>query len=184
MGGWRAYPSAGSAYTYVGSAIHPSLGYLTGWSITMDYLLNPIVCVIWCAKAAGNLLPQVPYSLLALGFALLFTLVNLGRLETSARFNRWLVIMMSVVEVVFFGYAIRFITLVHLAPAAFVRPFYDAQTFSWSALSSGTAIAALTYISFDGVSTLCEEVENPRRNIMLAIVLTCVITGILAGLEV
>ena len=38
----RVYPSAGSAYTYVGREIHPSLGYVTGWSMTMDYMLNPI----------------------------------------------------------------------------------------------------------------------------------------------
>src|SRR5262245_46450852 len=43
----RAYPSAGSAYTYVTNAIHPGFGYLTGWSITLDYLLNPIICTIW-----------------------------------------------------------------------------------------------------------------------------------------
>ena len=42
----------------------------------------------------------------------------------------------------------------------------------------------LTYIGFDGISTLSEEVENPRRNIMLATVLVCVITGVLASLEV
>src|SRR6202012_1753025 len=29
-----------------------------------------------------------------------------------------------------------------------------------------------------------EEVENPRRNIMLATVLVCLITGVLSGLEV
>src|ERR1700688_1910113 len=28
----RAYPSAGSAYTYVGQEIHTSLGYITGWA--------------------------------------------------------------------------------------------------------------------------------------------------------
>ena len=32
----------------------------------------------------------------------------------------------------------------------------------------------LTYIGFDGISTLSEEAENPRRNILLATVLTCV----------
>src|SRR5437867_7465728 len=93
----RVYPSAGSAYTYVGNAIHPSLGYLTGWSITMDYLLNPIICAIWCAKAAGNFLPFVPYQLFALGFALLFTSLNLRGVETSARFNRRMVACMAVV---------------------------------------------------------------------------------------
>ena len=29
----RAYPSAGSAYAYVRKALHPGLGFVTGWSI-------------------------------------------------------------------------------------------------------------------------------------------------------
>jgi putrescine importer len=180
----RAYPSAGSAYTYVGSAIHPSLGYLTGWSITMDYLLNPIICTIWCSKAAGNFIPSVPYPVFVCGFALLFTMINLRGVETSARFNRWMVAGMSVVVLIFFGYALRYLWGQHPGATAYLQPFYDPKTFSWTLVSRGTAIAALTYIGFDGVSTLSEEVDNPRRNIMLATVLTCVITGVLAGLEV
>jgi amino acid transporter len=31
----------------------------------------------------------------------------------------------------------------------------------------GASIAVLTYIGFDGISTMSEEVENPRRNILL-----------------
>ena len=42
----RAYPSAGSAYTYVGREIHSGLGFVTGWSLAMDYILNPIICTI------------------------------------------------------------------------------------------------------------------------------------------
>src|ERR1700730_18454598 len=99
----RAYPSAGSAYTYVGKAIHPSLGYLTGWSITMDYLLNPIICTIWCSKATQNFIPFVPYPVLVCGYVLLFTLLNLRGVETSAQFNRWMVAGMSVVVLIFFG---------------------------------------------------------------------------------
>jgi len=48
----------------------------------------------------------------------------------------------------------------------------------------GTSIAVLTYIGFDGISTLSEEAENPRRNILLATVLTCCVIGILSALEV
>src|ERR1700722_13119016 len=29
----RVYPSAGSAYTYVGQEIHPALGYMVGWGM-------------------------------------------------------------------------------------------------------------------------------------------------------
>src|SRR6202171_4859540 len=53
----RAYPSAGSAYTYVGQEVHSALGYVTGWSMLMDYVLNPVICTIWCAKAAQNIWP-------------------------------------------------------------------------------------------------------------------------------
>ena len=34
-----------------------------------------------------------------------------------------------------------------------------------------TSFAALTYIGFDGVTTLAEDVENPRRNVLLATVI-------------
>ena len=50
---FQHYSSAGSAYTYVGEEIHPALGYLTGWSMLLDYVLNPLICTIWCAKAAN-----------------------------------------------------------------------------------------------------------------------------------
>ena len=59
----RAYPGAGSAYTYVGQEIHPALGYLTGWSLLLDYVVNPLICTIWCAKAAMNIFPWIPYPL-------------------------------------------------------------------------------------------------------------------------
>ncbi len=45
----RAYPNAGSAYTVVGRELHPNLGLLSGWSITLDYVLNPTIGVIWCS---------------------------------------------------------------------------------------------------------------------------------------
>ena len=51
----RVYPSAGSAYTYVGQEIHSSLGYIVGWGMVMDYLLNPLICTAFCAKAAMNI---------------------------------------------------------------------------------------------------------------------------------
>ena len=57
----RAYPSAGSAFTYVGQEINPALGYVTGWSMVMDYMLNPMICIIWCSQQAHVFAPGVPY---------------------------------------------------------------------------------------------------------------------------
>jgi putrescine importer len=66
----------------------------------------------------------------------------------------------------------------------FTRPFYDPHTFSTRAVLGGTSLAVLTYIGFDSISTLSEEANNPRRNILLATVLVCFLTGLLAGVEV
>src|SRR5881275_708985 len=72
----RAYPSAGSAFTYVGQEINPALGYVTGWSMAMDYMLNPIVCTILCSKFALNFLPEIPYAVWVVLFVILFTGLN------------------------------------------------------------------------------------------------------------
>jgi putrescine importer len=181
----RAYPSAGSAYTYVGRELHPALGYVTGWSMTMDYILNPLICTIWCSKAAGNILHDVPYAAWVMIFAALFTGMNLLGVKTNARVNAGLAAGMGVVIIIVLAAAFRFIlhSADHTA-AAFIRPFYDPTTFSPPTVLHGTSIAVLTYIGFDGISTLSEEAENPRKNILYATVLVCLITGILASVEV
>jgi putrescine importer len=181
----RAYPSAGSAYTYVGQEIHPALGYITGWAMVMDYILNPLICTVICSKLTQNILPGMPYWVLAIGFAVIFTTLNLRGIKTSARINDVLAAGMTIVVVIFFAFVIRFIWGLHVYGAVFfTQPFYNPESFNFRSILHGTSIAVLTYIGFDAISTLSEEVENPRRNIMLATVLVCVITGILSSLEV
>lgn len=181
----RIYPSAGSAYTYVGRELNPVAGYVVGWSMLMDYLLNPIICAIWCSAAARNVLPSIPYAAWAVAFVLLFTLLNLRGVQASGRVNAILAIGMSLVVVIFLAYAVRYLALVaHPIGGQWLTPFYDPSTFSPSLLFRGTSIAVLTYIGFDGISTMSEEVENPRRNIMFATVFTCFIIGILSAVEV
>jgi len=181
----RAYPSAGSAYTYVGREIHPALGYVTGWAMVMDYILNPLVCTVICSELARNVLPQVPYAAFAAVFAALFTALNLRAIQTSARINEALAAGMTIVVVIFFAFVIRSLWGLHEYGAGFfTQPFYDPRTFDFGRVFRGTSLAVLTYIGFDGISAFSEEAENPRRNILLATVLVCVITGALSALEV
>jgi putrescine importer len=181
----RAYPSAGSAFTYVAQEIHPSIGYVTGWSMVMDYMLNPLICTIWCAQQAHDFAPALPVWGWKVFFAATFTLLNIRGVKTSARINTGMAIGMGAVIVVIFVAAVRYIFgHPHADAGFFSRPFYDPATFSTGALFGCTSIAVLTYIGFDGISTLSEEAENPRRNIMLATVLTCVVIGLLSAVEV
>ena len=57
-------------------------------------------------------------------------------------------------------------------------------TFALPRVLTGTSIAALTYIGFDSISTLSEEVVNPQKNILRATVLTCLATGVFSAIEV
>jgi amino acid transporter len=181
----RAYPSAGSAYTYVAREIHPSLGYLTGWSMLLDYLVNPLICIIWCAKALMGLFPGTPYWFWAAGFALLFTLLNLRGIQATARTNEFLTAAMGAVILWTLGAAARYVMHMQgLTLATFTTPFFDPPRFAWGTISNGASIAVLTYIGFDGISTLSEEVRDPRRNILRAMVGTCVVIGILSAVEV
>lgn len=181
----NVYPSAGSAYAYVTREIHPSAGYFIGWGMIFDYVMNPIICVIWISKAAINMIPEIPFPVYVVTFTILFTVMNLRGIESSSRTNAIIATGLGVVIILFMGSAIRYL-MIH-PPAGiseWTRPFYDPQTFSFSAVSAGASLAVLTYIGFDGISTLSEEVKNPRRNILIASVLVCIITGILASIQV
>lgn len=181
----RIYPSAGSAFTYVGQEINPFLGYVTGWSMVMDYILNPIICIIWISEQAHVFNPAIPYGAWAILIAVLFTSINIRGIRTSARINLILTLGMSIVIAIFFFTAGHFIFgHPHDGFTFFTKPFYDPKTFSSGAVLRSTSIAVLTYIGFDGISTLSEEAENPKRNILIATVLTCVLVGLLSAAQV
>jgi len=180
----RVYPSAGSAYTYVGQEMHSALGYVVGWSMVMDYLLNPLICTAFCAKTAMIMVPGLNFYVWILIFAGFFTWANLRGIKTSARMNEVLCAGMTLVVLIFLASVARAIWGIHHDPGFFTHPFYQPSTFHPSSIFAGTSVAVLTYIGFDAVSTLSEEAENPRRNVMLATVLLCIFTGILSGLEV
>ncbi len=180
----RAYPSAGSAFTYVGQEINPALGYVTGWSMVMDYMLNPMICIIWISQQAHVFAPGISYWMWTIFFAGLLTWLNIQGIKTSARVNSALAVGMGVVIAIFFVAAARYIFgHPHDGAGFFTRPFYDPATWNTKAVLGGTSIAVLTYIGFDGISTLSEEAENPRRNILLATVLTCLVIGVLSAIE-
>jgi len=179
------YPSAGSAYAYVSKGVHPYIGFVAGWSMFMDYMFIPILCVIFTSIAANHLLPFIPYYFWIVFFAGGFTFLNLKGIKVASRTNWILMVVMSVVVFYFMAAAIRYIIIKNGFGGLFSTiPFYNSDSFSLRAIGSATALAALTYIGFDGLTTLSEEVKNPKRNVMLAAVITCLITGVWSGAQI
>ncbi len=179
------YPTAGSAYTYVGKGLNPHLGFLAGWAMILDYLLQPLINTVWMSTALHErYLPQIPYIVWAALIAGIMTVLNLAGVKSSARANKVLLAVMSVVVVFFVWLAIRYLWRGQgWAGLLSTEPFYNPKTFNSHKILTATSFAALTYIGFDGVTTLAEDVENPKRNVLLAVVLTCIFAGVCSGFE-
>jgi putrescine importer len=179
------YPSAGSAYTYVGQGFGPYAGFLVGWAMFLDYLIIPVVNVIYGALTIQRLLPEIPYAIWATIFAVGITALNLRGVRSLARANTILLAAMCAVVGAFVILAVRY--LLHQGGWTGVfslQPFYNPATFDLRAVMTATSLAALTYIGFDGVTTLAEETRNPRRTIPLATVVVCLVTGVFSAVEV
>jgi putrescine importer len=179
------YPTAGSAYTYVGKGLNPHLGFLAGWAMILDYLLQPLINTVWISTALHErYVHQVPYVVWAAIIAGIMTTLNLAGVKSSARANKVLLAVMTVVVAFFVVLAIKYLYGGQGWPGLFsMQPLYDPKTFNPHKILTATSFAALTYIGFDGVTTLAEDVENPKRNVLLAVVLTCIFAGVCSGIE-
>jgi len=173
------FPSGGSAYVYVGHGLNAHLGFVAGWTMILDYLVLPVVAIIQVSLTIQRLLPSVPYATWVTVVTIMITALNLCGIRTTARMNLGLLIAMSVVIAVFLISAVKYLTSLHGASGLFsLEPIYDPSTFDTGAIATATSFAALTYIGFDGLTTLAEDVKNPRRNVPLATVSVCLFTAL------
>lgn len=179
------YPSAGSAYTYVGKGLNFHIGFLAGWAMFLDYLIVPVINTVYGSLTLQRLMPDVPFFIWVVLFVFVITFLNLRGIRTTARSNEVLLTVMVVVIGMFIVLAIKYIFQGQGWSGLFsYKPFYNPDTFNFGAVMTATSFAALTYIGFDGVTTLAEDVKNPRRNMLLAPVLVCLFTGVFSGLQI
>ncbi len=173
-----AFPEAGSTYTYASRGLNPWIGFLTGWAMILDYVLIPLLSVIFVGLTAAKLVPQVPYGIWAVLTGLGVTAINLRGIRVTARANLLLNAVMIGSLCWFVLVAVRAL-LAGLGSGTLLslRPFYDPPHFAWSAIVASTSLAALSYLGFDGISTLAEEARNPRRDIPRATLLVCFSAG-------
>lgn len=178
------WPEAGSTYTYVTKGLHPTVGYFAGWAMILDYLLIPMLSVIYVALTANKVWPGVPYSVWVIIAAASITAINLGGIRMTAHANWTLNAIMFVSLVWFIALAIHALwNGVGEARLFSTRPFFNPATFSLGDITGATSLAVLSFLGFDGVTTLAEDAKNPRRDIGRATLMVCFIAGGLFVLE-
>ena len=179
------YPSAGSAYTYVRKGLNAHLGFLAGWAMLLDYLIVPIINTVYGALTLQRMFPSTSFLLWVLLFTIVITALNICGIRTTARSNEILLGIMCLVISGFIILAVRYLFGTQGWAGVFsFKPFYNPETFDMGLVMTATSFAALTYIGFDGVTTLAEDVKNPQRNMLLAPVIVCLFTGLFSGLQI
>jgi len=179
----RAFPLAGSVYTYAQRGLHEVAGFFSGWLILLDYILVPALLYLFSAAALRPIFPAVPAWVWIFAFISFNATVNMLGIEFTARVNRY----MLAVELVTLG---LFVVLGSIAlyggagaGALTLRPIYDPQVFSLSTVAGATSIAVLSFLGFDGISTLSEETRGRQDAVGRATVLSLLLVGALFMLQ-
>ncbi|MEU1302987.1 APC family permease [Streptomyces shenzhenensis] len=172
----RAFPTAGSAYTYTQQSFGGHVGFMVGWTLMLDYLFLPMINFLLIGIYLHSQVPSVPAQVFVLAALLLSLVFNVLGVDFISRLSTLVVGLAGVLVVVFVALSVHH-TLDRGASAPFAS-FLPGSS-GTSAAFSGAAILALSFLGFDAVSTMSEEARNPRRTIPRAIVLTTVLGGLL-----
>ncbi|HEX5407841.1 MAG TPA: APC family permease [Pseudonocardiaceae bacterium] len=173
----RAFPVAGSAYTYTRRAIDSRVGFLVGWAVLLDYFFLPMVIWLIGASFLQRQFPGTPTWVWILLFIVLTTTLNVVGIKLAANVNLLLMAMQVLVLLFFVILSFKHVGASDGPGAIFSgRPFGNSTT-TVSAVAAGAAIAAYSFLGFDAITTLTEETKDPKRTIPRAIVLVTVIGG-------
>ena len=179
----KAFPIAGSAYSYVQRSINPHIGFLAGWTILMDYMLIPMLNYIIASLFLQTVFPGVPTWIWIIGMLVIVTLINYIGIQMTAWANNTLVAL----QFIFIGALLIFI-IKWISGGNGAATFFD-----WGALFNsiefnqpemgvgmlftGASILALSFLGFDAVTTIVEEAIEPEKNVGKAILIICIGAG-------
>ena len=180
----KAYPIAGSAYSYAQRAINPHIGFLAGWAILMDYLLIPMINYLLVGLFMQPVFPGIPGWVWIVGYIAFVTVVNFVGIQVTAWVNNGLIIIQTIFVVAFVLFVCKWLATGNGAATFFDwSAFYNAAELhkdgmGWGIILSGASILALSFLGFDAVTTVVEEAKNPEKNIGKAIIITCLGAGL------
>jgi amino acid transporter len=175
----QAFPLAGSVYTYAQRGLHEIAGFFSGWLILLDYILVPSLLYLFSAVALRPLFPAVPSWLWLLGFVCFNAVVNVVGIQFTARVNRYMLVIELAVLALFIVVGLSALYGGAGAGRLTLKPIYDPSVFSLATVAGATSIAVLSFLGFDGISTLSEENRSGRDSVGRATVLALILVGAL-----
>ncbi|MHB0928224.1 MAG: APC family permease, partial [Candidatus Nanopelagicales bacterium] len=172
----RAFPMAGSVYTYAGRGFRPWVGFLTGWAILLDYVLVPALLYLVAAVAMNSIVSSVPVWVWLAGFVILNTIVNYMGIEMTAKVNKVMLVAELIVLAIFI--VIGIVAIAQGKGNGFsLEAFFNQKTFTFSLILGAVSVAVLSFLGFDGISMLAEENKESAHNIGRSMVVALLLAG-------
>jgi amino acid transporter len=177
-------PSAGSFYTYTARGIHPSVGFLVAWGYAwVEALVAPLLYLIFGHLVATVLHQEFGWRysqwwwVAALAAAIVVFVLGYFGIQISARTGT----LIGLFEIGVF--AALAVWLIAKAPttdlSVFGTKFATVEGFTgFSGVVAGSIYTILAFIGFEAAAPLAEETIDPRRNIKLAVVYSCIGIGL------
>lgn len=179
----KAFPVAGSAYTYVTQTTNPHIGFMAGWAMILDYILLPMFDYVALGVYMKILIPQIPVTLWMLIFLIVVTIVNACGMNITKMFNNTLIVIQLIFLVSVIIMALKWIlggegagTLFDFT-AFFNSVEFHSEEVGWGGIWAGAAILCISFLGFDSVTTIAEETRNPSETIGKALVIICLAAG-------
>lgn len=174
----EAFPIAGSVYAYAQHGINEYVGFMAGWAILLDYILIPSLLYLVSAAALTAVLPGIPIWFWLILFIAINTVINVRGIEFTAGANKIILILEFIVLAIFI--VVGLVALKNGAGEGLtIKPLYDSSTFSLPLVMGAVSIAVLSFLGFDGISTLSEEVKGGPKVVGKATVSALLIVGVL-----
>lgn len=173
------FPIAGSVYAYVQRGMNPHVGFIAGWLILMDYLFVPSLLYVMVANWGVELIPGSPWYLWVVVFLIFNTFVNIRGIHLTASVD-WVIFVVEILALIAFIYlGCKYVMngggYGHFA----TEPLWTKGEVDAHFVATAVSIACLSFLGFDGMSTLAEETEHPEKNIGKGIIIAlCAIVGV------
>lgn len=168
-----AFPVAGSAYTYTQKTFGAPLGFLTGWSLLLDYLFLPMLNYLVIGIYLEAAFPSIPAAVFIIASIALVTVLNIVGIVSVARANFVIIAVQTVFIITFVVLAL--VKVSGRGSVNLLAPFTgDGSASGLGVIFAGAAVLCLSFLGFDAVSTLTEEARRPTRDVPRAIIIATV----------
>ena len=176
---WRMseeFPISGSVYGYATHAIGKGVGFVSGWAILLDYILVPALLYVVAAVALQSILPGVPFWVWIVFFVVFNTIINIIGIQFTSRLN-WVMLVYEIIVFIIFCVA-AIIYIVNNPEVSFtLKPIFNPESFSIGIVFSAVSVCVLSFLGFDGISTLAEESKGGPDSVGRASIWSLVLVG-------